>query len=150
EDPARLGLVASLARPGGNVTGVNFFALEVAAKRLELLRQLVPSAVRVAVLVSPANARSTETTLREVELAACTIGLQIQVLNADPPGGSDPAFAPLARVRFAALFVTSGPFLGGGRLQLAPGASRIAIPAIFSSRQHVEAGGLMSYGASFA
>jgi putative ABC transport system substrate-binding protein len=148
EDPVRRGLVASLARPGGNVTGVNFFATEVASKRLELLRQLVPAAIRVAVLVSPANASITETTLQEVGPAARALGLQIQVLNADTSGEIDAAFAIIGRERPDALFVGAGPFFTSRRLQLAQWATRVGVPAAYGSRQSAEAGGLMSYGAS--
>jgi ABC-type uncharacterized transport system substrate-binding protein len=146
EDPVKAGLVASLARPGGNLTGVNFFSLEVAPKRLELLRQLVPGAVRVAVLVSPVNAVITESTLREVEPAARAMGLQIRVLNADTSREIDTAFATMARERTDGLFVSTGPFFSSRRVQLVNWATRVAIPAAFGNRQFVEAGGLMSYG----
>ena len=109
DDPVRLGLVASLARPGGNLTGINFFSSELAAKRLELLRELVPAAARVAVLVNPANAANTETTLRDVEPAARAIGLQIQVLNANTSREIDAAFATIVRERPDALFVAGDP-----------------------------------------
>ena len=118
EDPVRLGLVASLARPGGNLTGINFFSAELAAKRLELLRELVPAAARVAVLVNPANAANTETTLRDVEAAARAIGLQIQVLNASTSREIDAAFATLVRERPDALFVGGDPFFTSRRVQL--------------------------------
>ena len=111
DDPVRLGLVASLARPGGNLTGINFFTAELAAKRLELLRELVPAATRVAVLVNPANTANTETTLRDVEPAARAIGLQIQVLNANTSREIDAAFATLVRERPDALFVGGEPLL---------------------------------------
>ena len=126
EDPVRLGLVASLARPGGNVTGVNFFAAELVAKRLELLRELVPAAARVAVLVNPANAASAETTLRDVESAARAMGLQIQVLNASTSREINAAFATFVRERPDALFVGSDPFFNSRRVQLGHpgGASR--------------------------
>ena len=120
EDPVRLGLVASLARPGGNLTGINFFTGELAAKRLELLRELVPGAARVAVLVNPANAATTETTLRDVEAAARAMGLQIQVLNASTSREIDAAFATFARERPDALFVGSDPFFTSRRVQLGP------------------------------
>src|SRR5262245_22336529 len=148
EDPVRLGIVASLARPGGNLTGANWLALEVAAKRLEILRQMVPGAARVAVLLNPAQARIAEVTLQEVEPAARAMGLQIQVLNADTSHEIDAAFATLGRERPDGLFVGSGPFFNSRRLQLAHWATRVAIPALFGTRQFVEAGGLMSYGAS--
>jgi ABC-type uncharacterized transport system substrate-binding protein len=146
EDPVRLGLVASLARPGGNITGVNFLTGELEGKRLELLRQLVPNAARIAVLVSPASATTTETTLRDVQTAARAMGLQVQVLNADSSREIDAAFATFARERPDALFVGSGPFFTTRRVQLAILAGRHAMPAVFSNRQYAEAGGLMSYG----
>ena len=113
EDPVRLGLVASLARPGGNATGINFFSEELLAKRLELLRELVPAATRVAVLVNPAK-RRTETTLRDLEAAARAMGLQIQVVNANTSREIDAAFATFVRERPDALFVTGGPFFSAG------------------------------------
>jgi putative tryptophan/tyrosine transport system substrate-binding protein len=119
EDPVRLGLVASLARPGGNLTGVNFLTQELQAKRLELLRELVPGAARVAVLVNPANATSTETTLRDVEAAARAIGLQIQVHNASTSREIDAAFATFVRERPDALFVGGDPFFVSRRVQIA-------------------------------
>jgi putative ABC transport system substrate-binding protein len=146
EDPVRLGLVKSLARPGGNMTGVNFFLAEVAAKRLALLRELVPAAVRIAVLINPAETTIAKTTLREVEPAASALGLQIQVLKASTSGEINAAFATIARERPDALFVSSGPFFSTRRVQLANLASRHAIPATYSGRAYIEAGGLMSYG----
>jgi len=148
DDPARLGLVASLARPGGNLTGVNFFTLELAAKRLEFLRELVPGAARIAVLVNKANATAAETTLRDVEQAARAMGLQIQVLNASTSGELDAAFAGFVRERPDALFVDTGPFFVSRRVQLALLAGRYGVPAIYALREYAEAGGLMSYGAS--
>ena len=148
EDPVKLGLVASLARPGGNMTGINFFSGELTAKRLELLRELVPAATRVAVLVNPANAANTETTLREVEAAARAIGLQIQVLNASTIREINAAFATFARERPDALFVGIDPFFNSRRIQLVNLATRHALPASFPARDFAEAGGLMSYGAN--
>jgi putative ABC transport system substrate-binding protein len=148
EDPVRLGLVASLARPGGNLTGVNFLTGELEGKRLELLRQLVPTAARVAVLVSPASTTTTETTLRDVQAAARAMGLQVQIHNADTGRGIDSAFATFARERPDALFVGSGPFFTTRRVQLAISAARHALPAAYSNRQYADAGGLMSYGSS--
>ena len=150
EDPVRLGLVASLARPGGNLTGINFFSGELTAKRLELLRELVPGATRVAVLVNPANAANTETTLRDVEAAARAMGLQIQVLNASTSREIDAAFATFVRERPDALFVGGDPFFNSRRVQLAHLAARHAIPATYSGRDYAEAGGLMSYGTNLA
>ena len=146
EDPVRLGLVASLARPGGNMTGVNFFSGELVAKRLELLRELVPAATRVAVLVNPAAAANTETTVREALAAARAIGLQIKVLNASTSREIDAAFATFVRERPDALFVGADAFFTSRRVQLATLAARHAIPGLYSGREYVEAGGLMSYG----
>jgi len=148
EDPVNLGLVASLARPNGNLTGINFFNSELVAKRLELLRELVPAATRVAVLVNPANATSTETTVRDVELAARTIGLQIQVLNASTSREIDAAFAALAREWPDALLVATDTLFTTRRVQMSLQAMRHAIPATYSAREVVEAGGLMSYGSN--
>ena len=150
DDPVRLGLVASLARPGGNLTGINFFNVELTAKRLELLRQLVPSATRVAVLINPANTEYIETTLREVGAAARAIGLQIQVLKASTIGEINAAFATFARERPDALFVGQEPFFNSRRTQLVHLATRYAIPASYTARDFAEAGGLMSYGANIA
>jgi len=149
EDPVKLGLVASLARPGGNLTGINFFVTELAAKRLELLRELVPAAARIAVLVDPANATSAEA-LRGVEAAARTMGVQIQVLNANTSREIDAAFESIGRERPDALFVGNSPFLADRRVQLAQLAARHAVPAIYQDREHTEVGGLISYGASVA
>jgi putative tryptophan/tyrosine transport system substrate-binding protein len=118
EDPVRLGLVASLARPDGNVTGINFVTGELAAKRLELLRELLPRAARVAVLVNPANFTQTEITLRDLEPAARAIGSQIQVFKADTSLEIDAAFATFARERPDALFVSSSAYLTSRRVQL--------------------------------
>ena len=147
EDPVRLGLVASLAQPGGNVTGINVFATELAAKRLDLLREMVPEATRVAVLVSPSTAASSEST-RDTTAAARAMGLQVQVLNADTSREIDAAFATLARERPDALFVDPNPFFVSRRVQLVNLASRLAVPAIYLDRAFAEIGGLMSYGAS--
>jgi putative tryptophan/tyrosine transport system substrate-binding protein len=147
EDPVGLGLVGSLARPGSNMTGVNFFTVELAAKRLEFLRELVPAVTRVAVLVDP-NAGNAEATAREVETAARSIGLQTQVLNTSTGRGIDMAFASFVRERPDALFVGSGPFFIDRRVQLALLAAHHSVPATFQDRLNAEAGGLMSYGAS--
>jgi putative tryptophan/tyrosine transport system substrate-binding protein len=150
EDPVRLGFVASLARPGGNLTGINFFSGELTAKRLELLRALVPGAARVAVLVNPAYAADAETTLRDVEAAARAMGLQIQVLNASTSREIDTAFTTFVRERPDAVFVSLDPFLNSRRAQLVNLASRHAVPATFSNRDFAEIGGLMSFGANIA
>jgi putative ABC transport system substrate-binding protein len=150
DDPVKLGLVASLARPGGNATGVNFFLQELNAKRLGLLHELVPKAVRVAVLVNPANGPTAETTLRDVQEAARVLGLQIHVLNASTSREIDAAFATLARERPDALFVgTNGLFINR-RVQLINLAARERIPATYSGRAAVTVGGLMSYGTNGA
>src|SRR5262245_54984631 len=128
EDPVRLGLVASLNRPGGNLTGINFLNNELSAKRLELLRELVPGAARVAVLVNPANVLNTETTLRDLEPAARAVGLQIQVLNASTRREINEAFATFVRERPDALFVGQDVFFVSRRLQLANMAARHAVP----------------------
>jgi putative ABC transport system substrate-binding protein len=150
EDPVPLGLVASLARPGGNATGVNYFVQEVLGKRLLLLHDLVPKAVRVAVLVNPANATIAETTLREVQEAARAIGLQIQILNATTIGEIDAAFAALARERPDALFVSVDAFFASRQVQIATLAARGRIAAAYSQRDFVVAGGLVSYGTDLA
>ena len=146
QDPVGQGLVASLARPGGNLTGINFFNNELAAKQLELLRELAPAATRVAVLVNPASAMNTESTLRDVESGARAMRLQIQVLNASTSREIDAAFATFARERPDALFVNGDSFLNVRRVQLALLAGRHGVPAIYSGREFAEAGGLMSYG----
>ena len=146
EDPVRLGLVASLAGPGGNLTGINFFNAELSAKRLELLHTLVPGATRVAALVNPANATTTETTLRDLEPAARAMGLQIKVLNASTSPEIDTAFATFVRERPDAVFVGLDQFFASRRVQLVHLASRHAVPATYALRDFAEVGGLMSYG----
>jgi putative ABC transport system substrate-binding protein len=145
EDPVRLGLVASLARPGGNLTGINFLNAELVAKRLELLRTLVPRAARVAVLVAPA---SIESTSRDAEAAARAMGLQIQALSASTSGEINAAFATLMRERSDALLVTGAPIFSSRRVQLVHLATRHAVPAIFPNRESTDIGGLMSYGSN--
>jgi ABC-type uncharacterized transport system substrate-binding protein len=145
EDPVKLGLVASLARPGGNLTGINFFTAELTAKRLALLHELVPKAVRIAVLVNPANITATETVLREIPDAARAMGLQIQVLKASTSSQIEAAFATLVRDRADALYVAGDVFFTSRRVQLATLAATNRIPASHPSRQAVEAGGLMAY-----
>jgi putative ABC transport system substrate-binding protein len=147
DDPVKLGLVASLARPGGNATGINFFSVELAAKRLDLLRELVPGAARMAMLFNPTNSNA-ETTLREVQSAARAIGLQIQVVQASTSREIEAAFATFMRERPDALFVASDGFFSNRRVQLANLSVRHAIPAVFSARDFADAGGLASYGAS--
>jgi ABC-type uncharacterized transport system substrate-binding protein len=144
-DPVKLGLVASLARPGGNLTGINFLSGELTAKRLELLRELVPTATRVAVLVNPANTENNE---REIESIARSMGLQIRLLNASTTQEINAAFATFVRERPEALFVGLDPFFNSRRTQLVHLATRHAIPASYPGREFAEAGGLMSYGAN--
>jgi putative tryptophan/tyrosine transport system substrate-binding protein len=150
DDPVRLGLVASLARPGGNLTGSNFVSTELVAKRLELLRELVPGATRVTVLVNPTEATNTQTTLRDVQPAAHAVGLQIQVLNAANSREIDEAFATFVRERPDALFVASSPFFISRRIQFVQLAASHMIPATYPARMYAEVGGLMSYGANVA
>ena len=148
EDPVKLGLVASLARPGANVTGINFFTFEVIAKRLGLLHELVPTARRVAALANPGNATVTLSMLNALETAARALGLQIQSYNAGTSQEIDAAFTALVRERADALFSLPDSFLESRRAQLAALALRHALPAAYGARTYVEAGGLMSYGAS--
>jgi len=147
DDPVRLGLVASLARPGGNLTGVNFLNVELTAKRLELLRELVPGAARIAVLVNAANPNA-NTMSRDVEEAGRAIGLQIQIRSAGTIGEIDAVFATFRRQRPDALFVGTDPFFRARRSQLALLAAQHRVPASYAFRDYAEAGGLMSYGAS--
>jgi len=149
EDPVRLGLVASLARPGGNATGVNFFSAELAAKRLEFLREFVPTVKRVAVLLNPAESTIAAANLRDVEAAAGAVAVQIRILNASTIAEIDTAFATLASERSDALLISSGPFFLNRIVQIAHLATRYAIPAIGSPRAYPQVGGLMSYGTSF-
>jgi putative ABC transport system substrate-binding protein len=150
DDPVRLGLVGSLARPGGNLTGINIFTAELAAKRLDLLRELVPGAARVGVLVNPTNATTTESTLRDVAAAARATGLQVKVANASTSPEIEVAFASFMRERPDALFVAGDPFLSGRRVQLVQLAAFHRLPATYALRDYAEAGGLMSYGSNIA
>jgi putative ABC transport system substrate-binding protein len=150
EDPVALGLVTSLPRPGGNATGINFVSGELAAKRLELLRELVPAVTRVAVLVNPGDTTATETTLRDLETAARTIGVQIQVLKAGTRQEIHTAFVAMTRERPNALFLGGDPFFTSRRVQLATLSARHAIPLVSQAREITEVGGLMSYGANVA
>jgi len=148
EDPVGLGLVTSLAQPGGNITGVNLFTGELTAKRLELLRMLVPGAARVAVLVNPATATITERTLRDLEPAARAMGLHVRILNASTSQEISATFATFERERPDAVLVGLDPFFAGRRVQLVHLATRYAVPAAYTVRDFAEAGGLISYGAS--
>ena len=148
QDPAKLGLVASLARPGGNATGFNFFAHETEAKRLSLLHQLVPKSVRVGVLVNPTNVVNTEGTLQGVREAASVLGLQIQVVNASTIGEINAA--ALVRERADALLVNPDALFASRRVRLVTLAARDRIPAAYTQRDFPAAGGLMSYGTNLA
>jgi putative ABC transport system substrate-binding protein len=146
QDPVGMGLVASLARSGSNATGINFFNQEAVAKRLGLLHDLVPKAVRIAVLVNPNNPSAIESTLREIPEAARALGLQIAVLNASTSREIEAAFSTLVRDRADALFVAPDGFFTGRPVQFATLAAHHRIPAAYTQRDFVEAGGLMSYG----
>ncbi len=150
EDPVRLGLVASLARPGGNLTGINLFNAELTAKRLQLLHELAPRTARVAILANPADVANTTATLRDVEAAAPAVGLQIRFFNANIAREIDLAFADIAREQLDAVFVGGGAFFNGRRVQLAQLAAFHRLPAIYFLREAAEAGGLASYGTSIA
>jgi putative tryptophan/tyrosine transport system substrate-binding protein len=145
-DPMTMGLVASLARPGGNATGISSFVTDVDTKRLALLHELVPKAVRIAVLVNPDNTSTAEPARRDISEAARAIGLQIEFLNAGTSREIEMAFATMVRDRVDALFVTPDGFLISRRVQLAMFAARYGIPSAYATREDVEAGGLMSYG----
>ena len=150
EDPVSLGLVASLARPGGNLRGINFLNTELSAKRLEFLRELVPGTARVDVLVNPADIANTESTLRQVEPAGRAMGLQIKVIEASTSHEIDAAFSGFARERPDALFVGQAPFLASRRVQLILQAAHHRVPASYPGREYAEVGGLMTYGSDAA
>jgi putative tryptophan/tyrosine transport system substrate-binding protein len=150
QDPVSLGLVTSLARPGGNLTGINLFNTEVAAKRLSLLHELVPKASRVAVLVSPADTANTKSTLQELQAAAGGMGLHIDVLNANSNREINAAFEKIGSLRPDALFVAASPYLNGRHVQLVQLAAFHRLPAAYALRESAEVGGLMSYGTNIA
>jgi putative ABC transport system substrate-binding protein len=150
DDPVKLGLTANLARPDGNLTGINFFSGELAPKRLELLHELVPGATRVAILVNSANAEYAESTISEAGTAARSMGLQIQVLKVSTIREINAVFANFVSARPDALFVGHDPFFNSRRTQLVQLAARYAVPTSFSAREFSDAGGLMSYGANIA
>jgi putative tryptophan/tyrosine transport system substrate-binding protein len=147
EDPVKVGLVASLARPGGNLTGINFLSAELAAKRLELVRELLPAATDVCMLVNPTGPNS-ESTLRDAQSAARAIGLKIQVFNARTSREINVAFATFVRERPDALFIDIDPFFTSRRVQLVHLASHHRVPATYPGRQFAEIGGLVSYGSN--
>jgi putative ABC transport system substrate-binding protein len=150
EDPVRLGLVKSLARPEGNLTGINFFNSELMAKQLELLRELVPQAVAVAIFANPANVTNFESTSRDIEPAARAMGLQIKLLRASTSREIDAAFAEFARERPDAVFIGNDAFFNSRRVQLVQLAAHYRLPTIYSGREYSEIGGLISYGANIA
>ena len=150
EDPVRLGLVASLAQPGGNLTGINFLNVELAAKRLGLLRELLPGAIRIALLVDPANKMDSESTVRDLEVASRGMGLHLEVLQASTSREIDAVFESFVRTPPDALVTAVSAFVVDRRVQLALQAMLHRLPAIFFVRESVEAGGLMSYGASLS
>jgi putative ABC transport system substrate-binding protein len=149
DDPVRLGLVGSFAKPGGNVTGVSISTVEVVAKRLRLLHDLLPNAVRIAVLVDPNNATITKTAVQDVQKAAPSMGLQTQIINATTVNEINDVFAAFERDRPDALFVGPDTFLASRRVQLATLTTRDRIPATYPQRDYVEVGGLMSYGPDY-
>jgi putative ABC transport system substrate-binding protein len=148
DDPVKLGLVQSLSRPGGNATGINFFATEVGGKRLELMRELVPGATGVAVLINSANAPRAAAVTNDMQAAGRAIGLTIRVFNVGSGQDIDAAFAAMSRDPPSGIFVAADPLFYARRVQLAIMAARLGIPTAFSVRDHVEAGGLMSYGSN--
>ena len=146
DDPVKDGLVASLSRPGGNATGINFFSSEVTAKRLGLLRELLPKATRIGVLVNPNNVKTTEKTVKDVNAAADPLGLQIEVLNASNGNEIDAAFTTLVSGRVDGLLIGADAFFVSRRVQIAILAARYMVPAIYTVGEYAEAGGLISYG----
>jgi ABC-type uncharacterized transport system substrate-binding protein len=150
DDPVKLGLVPSLARPAGNATGINFFLVEVTAKRLGLLHELLPRAARIAVLVNPGSPQTTELTIKEVQDAATNSNLQIHVFKAGTSSEIEAAFAAIARDKLDALFVATDAFYGSRPAQFATLAARDRLPTSYAARLYVEAGGLMSYGTDLA
>jgi len=150
DDPVKLGLVSSLSRPGGNLTGINFFSSEVTAKRLGLMHELLPKAARIGVLVNPTNVEITEKTVKDVNAAAGPLGLQIEVLNASNGNEIDGAFTTLVSRRADGLLVGPDAFFVSRRVQIAILAARHMVPAIYTIGDYAEAGGLISYGTDVA
>jgi putative ABC transport system substrate-binding protein len=146
QDPVKLGLVNSLARPGGNLTGINFFNTELAAKQFELLREILPKATRIAVLVDPADHTNTPAVLGDVDTAARATGVDIKVFKASNSGEIDAEFEAIAREHFDGVFVEQAPFLNARRIQLVQLAAHYSVPAVYSGREFPEVGGLISYG----
>ena len=150
DDPVKLGLVSSLSRPSGNVTGINFFSSEVTAKRLGLLHELLPKASRIGVLVNPTNPEITERTIKDVDAAAVPLGVQIEVLKASNGNEIDAAFTTLENHRAGGVLVGADAFFVSRRVQIAILAARHMIPAIYTISDYAEAGGLVSYGTDIA
>ena len=146
DDPVRIGLVASLSRPGGNITGVSQTNIEVAPKRLQLLHEVVPTATSFAVLVNPLNSTLAETTIKELRAAAYTLGLELHVLNVSSERDFDAVFAKLVELRAGGLVIGGDPYFTGRHEQLAELALRHAVPTIYQNREFAAAGGLLSYG----
>ncbi len=149
-DPVKIGLVASLNRPGGNVTGISDIGVELAAKRVELLHELLPKAARFAVLVNPTNPFIAEPFVTEMQTAASVIGRQIDVLPVSTNSDIDTAFATLVKKRADAFLVSPDALFVTRRVQLLTLASRHAVPAMYFRREFTEGGGLMSYGSNLA
>jgi putative ABC transport system substrate-binding protein len=147
-DPVEAGLVASLSRPGGNLTGVTALNVELAPKKLELLRELLPAAIVIALLVNPTNATAANNETRAVQAAARSLGLQLSVLDASTERDFDSVFASLGRLRAEALVIGSDLFFTSRSGQLAALTVRHAVPAIYQFREFAAAGGLISYGGS--
>jgi putative tryptophan/tyrosine transport system substrate-binding protein len=150
QDPVKLGLVSSLARPGGNLTGINFFNTELAAKQFELLREILPKSTRIAVLVDPADQTNTPPIVRDVDAAARANGIEIKVFKASNSGEIDAEFEAIAQEHFDGVFVEQSPFLNSRRVQLVQLAAHHSIPAVYSGREFPEVGGLISYGSDIA
>jgi len=150
DDPVKHGLVSSLSRPGGNATGINFFSAEVTAKRLGLLRELLPKAARIGVLVNQTNVENAERTVKDVTAAADPLGLQIEVLKASNGNEIDAAFTTLESRRADGVLIGADAFFVSRRVQIAILAARHIIPAIYTISDYAEAGGLVSYGTDIA
>jgi ABC-type uncharacterized transport system substrate-binding protein len=150
QDPVKLGLVSSLARPGGNLTGINFFNTELSAKQFELLREMLPSATRIAVLVDTLVQTNTDAAVRDVEAVAHVHAMKIEVFKANNSREIDAAYEAIARGRFDGVFVEQSPFLNSRRVHLVQLAAHYSTPAVYSGREFTEVGGLISYGSDIA
>jgi putative ABC transport system substrate-binding protein len=150
QDPVKLGLVSSLARPGGNLTGINFFNTELAAKQFEVLRDIFPKPTRIAVLVDPADPTNTTSIVRDVDVAARASGMEIKVFKASSSREISVEFETIAQEHSDGVFVEQSPFLSSRRVQLVQLAAHHSIPAVYSGREFPEVGGLISYGSDIA